>query len=788
MNQENGLGIYTTNPGQVGAARFALLACLAISLVTALSGQGKGRPTAIKTWTGQAGGDWSEAVNWSPSGVPANGNALVFGPLPAGHTKTTNNDLAAPHVFWALSFQDDGYSISGKAIGVARGILASQPGSANTISCDLAMMPGATVWMRGFSSMLTIEGQVSGATSKALPNTPRPHADTLLHQRDNAFRSKDAALVFNLGKRSTVALKGKVTGNTGLRKTGDGVLALSGNNDFSGATNVLRGTLTVASARALGRTSAATIVHPLGRLVTALPDDSSLAEPLELSGGALQVVGGRLTWKGAVSVGNGTFDCPTGSTLRVEGVISGTGGFTKTGTGELQLMSANTYKGQTVLEEGTVRVGAVAALGSPTQGTLVKGSAILSLGGYSGFPRSLDIADEPLEFAGPDASLYYFGLMTWRGSIGVAAGASGRIRGKDMQGGQEARLDLPGSLWGTGDLTFCADNSLFSVKLGGSSTNCLTGVTKVMGGRVYLHKSAGSVAIAGPLEIRGYETDSGVGALVDCDADDQIEGPSQTSITLYNGGQLLLNGHKAHTRQLFMNGGSVHPGQEGQLVMGNESPAIAATGGIIDHDIEGVVWAGCLADSEIEVTSGILTIGSRIMNDAETFSKTGAGTLQLIGGNNAASVFIDEGVLQADGTRAYSVDIGDRGILAGSGVVGPVTANGGTIRPSIPSLAVEGKLDLTGSQIEISLNGPNPTDCSRIRVKGSVLLDSPTIKVASGFLPAVGTTFVIIENDGTEPVAGLPADAQIVVSGTAPFTFQIGYTGGDGNDVVLTRR
>jgi hypothetical protein len=57
-----------------------------------------------------------------------------------------------------------------------------------------------------------------------------------------------------------------------------------------------------------------------------------------------------------------------------------------------------------------------------------------------------------------------------------------------------------------------------------------------------------------------------------------------------------------------------------------------------------------------------------------------------------------------------------------------------------------------------------------------------------GFLPALGESFVVIDNDGADPVVGtfrlLPEGA---IMGADSVAFQITYKGGTGNDVVLTR-
>ena len=74
------------------------------------------------------------------------------------------------------------------------------------------------------------------------------------------------------------------------------------------------------------------------------------------------------------------------------------------------------------------------------------------------------------------------------------------------------------------------------------------------------------------------------------------------------------------------------------------------------------------------------------------------------------------------------------------------------------------------------------------KVTGTVSLGGGSLQVSipSG-APAVGQTFTIIDNDGTDAVsgtfAGLPEGATFQVGTT---TFAISYHGGDGNDVVLT--
>ena len=61
------------------------------------------------------------------------------------------------------------------------------------------------------------------------------------------------------------------------------------------------------------------------------------------------------------------------------------------------------------------------------------------------------------------------------------------------------------------------------------------------------------------------------------------------------------------------------------------------------------------------------------------------------------------------------------------------------------------------------------------------------VSLLSGFHPSVGDSFTILANDGSDEIggtfAGLAQGATFLTGGDR---FQISYTGGDGNDIVLT--
>jgi uncharacterized repeat protein (TIGR01451 family) len=75
----------------------------------------------------------------------------------------------------------------------------------------------------------------------------------------------------------------------------------------------------------------------------------------------------------------------------------------------------------------------------------------------------------------------------------------------------------------------------------------------------------------------------------------------------------------------------------------------------------------------------------------------------------------------------------------------------------------------------------------QLSVTGTVNLTGATLSGSAGFTPTTGASFIIIDNDGVDAItgtfAGLPQGATIVLSGQA---FTISYSGGSGNDVVLS--
>jgi hypothetical protein len=130
------------------------------------------------------------------------------------------------------------------------------------------------------------------------------------------------------------------------------------------------------------------------------------------------------------------------------------------------------------------------------------------------------------------------------------------------------------------------------------------------------------------------------------------------------------------------------------------------------------------------------------------------------------------------------------------------TINGGTIPDTTltqatlspggnsPGILSTGSLFMDGGFLAIQIAGTTPgSGYDQVRTIGTVtLVNNPALQLSfPGAFPVAGQTFTIIDNDGTDPVAGtfggLPEGATFPFGAAA---FRISYTGGTGNDVVLT--
>jgi autotransporter-associated beta strand protein len=213
---------------------------------------------------------------------------------------------------------------------------------------------------------------------------------------------------------------------------------------------------------------------------------------------------------------------------------------------------------------------------------------------------------------------------------------------------------------------------------------------------------------------------------------------------------------------------------------------------------------GWLAGSgEIDLGTGTLTVGWKVSPSFYSGAFTGSGSLVKVGANrltltgtstHTGNTIVNEGSVLVNGrlNASGAVQVASSAMLGGTGVVGNVVAslNGRVAPGASPGQLTASSLILSGGELDIELNGTVPgAGYDRLTASGNVTLGGAlTTTLGSGFMPAQGDAFIILDKTSPGAVAGafdgLTEGAQFVIGG---YPFQISYLGGDGNDVELTR-
>ncbi len=493
----------------------------------------------------------------------------------------------------------------------------------------------------------------------------------------------DSALVFDRSDDITYA--NQITGSGSLSQEGDGKLILTGENSYTGGTTVKSGTLQIGK----GGTT--------GSITGNVTNDATLAF-------------------------NRSDDMTFG------GVVSGTGKLVKQGDNVLTLNGANTYTGDTKIDDGTLKLGAGGSLAATTDVDVASG-AILDLNGHEQTVGEITGTGEiklgsdgelTVDFSGKDAT--FAGAITGDGSLtktgkyskliltgdstftggttiddGILqignGGTTGSISGDIVNNallffGRSNDSTFDGDISGTGEvrkydagvLTFTGD-----VSHGGG--------TEIAGGTLKIGNGGTTGSISGDIdndsilafdrsdEITFADEISGTGKLVQQGSGTLI----LTGVNSYGGGTTISEGTVKGTAQSF---GTGRIDNDAALIIDQANDASFANA--IDGD-----------GSFTKTGAGKLTLnGTSGLTGATTVS---AGTLSVAGSLLGSTVTVEEGATLSGNGKIGGLVVAGDGILATGNSIGTLIVEGDTKFEKDSILRVE--VDETGKADKLEVTG-----------------------------------------------------------------------------------
>ncbi|MEA2884599.1 MAG: fibronectin-binding autotransporter adhesin [Bradyrhizobium sp.] len=483
---------------------------------------------------------------------------------------------------------------------------------------------------------------------------------------------------FAINRSDAVAFGGVISGTGALQQIGTGTATLSAVQTYQGSTTI--------SAGVLALTGSASIAASSGVAANAKFDISGLSggtSITNLSGGSA----------GAVALGNNTLTL-TDAAGTFAGVISGSGGLVKQGSGLFTLSGANDYTGATTVAGGNLRVnGSVAGAVTVQSGAMLSG--IGSVGGLVTIQSggTLSAGQSPGTITLGALNLDAGSTSTFElGSPGVVGGATNDL------------VNVIGNLTLSGTLSVNAPSAgyyrLFNygtltpsnfATITGSTSGTPTVLTNVpnqvnlsiaaAGQRIQFWDGAdqtGNGVVNGGTGTWNASNTNWTGAPGQAGINDQW----RSSVGVFAGaaGTVTIAGTQAFdTLQFSTTGYALNPGAGGQLQLSG----LSGTGTInTDNGVTATINAPIVDGSSQSLTK--VGGGALVLTAANTYSggtTISAGTLQLGNGGASGSIVgnvTDNGVFAINRNDAFTFG----GVVSGTGAFNQI-GTGSTILTAI---------------------------------------------------------------------------------------------------------
>lgn len=555
----------------------------------------------------------------------------------------------------------------------------------------------------------------------------------------------DALTVANNGTANNAGTTGNVTvaagGTFNNAPTGNsGAVTTRGTGNNAGTVASLRvndGTFTNA-----GTVTGATTVAA-GTLNLNAGTNLSDAEALTVNGGTVNVNAndtvGALTGTGGEVALTGTLTAgANGTSTTYRGLVSGTGGLTKTGAGRLTLTANNTFSGVLNVAAGTVAVTGAGELATNsittgaggtlrTDGDALSGTLALTNGGA-------------LVLTGSES----IGSITGAGGVALTGAATNLslTTGTSNVGGVisgDGRLTVAG-----GDVTLTAANTYSGATTVTSGTLALTGAGAIASTDVQvsdgtLSTDGGALASGATVQVSGTGTLAAGGS-------ETVAAVQQSNGTI--GGTGVLN-----TTTFTQTGGTVAAGANvsasgaQSLQGGTIAGTLGGAGAVTVSGSTTVTGTGLIASNSVTVASGTLDVtggaDNNALSDTATVTINGTGQLDITGADTVGTVNLAAGSIGGTGTLGTGAFNQSGGTIAAGATVsgsGVKTLSGGTISGTL------------GGAGTVNVNGTATVDpTGQITGAGAINVLAGSTLTSTGRVETTGT----LSNAGTANLAGV---------------------------------
>ncbi len=651
-----------------------------------------------------------------------NGDAVSFTDLGVATQPVLNTNVSPGGV----TFNSTGnYLLSGTGAVNGGGGL-TKTGSSTLIITTTNGYSGVTAINGGVVSvnMFTNAGvaQPLGASSAASGNLTF-NSGTLQYGGDNSSSTRGATLnsgggtVEIVNGATTLAVSGIIAGSSGgsLTKIGNGTLILGGANSYNGSTIVNVGTLTSTN-DAIPTGSATVLADTSGVNLNLLANDTigSIAGG-GLNGGNINLGAFRLTAGG------------DNTSTTYGGVMSGTGGLTKVGTGTNTLTGANTFTGSFFVKNGNVTIdtgGSIATTVFQSIGVDTGDNATVTLKGSGALTQTTS-----------DFNVGDIGNSV--GTLNIQDSASLSVNAFFVASANAAGSTASGTVNQTGGSVTESATAAGTFLLGGRNSALGVGIYNLSGGTL---TAAGGLRVGsagtGIFNQSGSSTFTANGGV-----NISRLGGSTGTYNLNGGTLVTLNviSSTGTNAVLNLNGGTLQPTATANNTawINNLTTANVRTNATtIDNTGYNVTISQPLVHS---------TIGGDAAIDAGLiFQGSGTNTLTATNTYNGPTV-LNSGILNVNGVLGTGpVTINGGASLIGIGVLNGATTNiSGTIAPAgstIGTLTISNKLALQGGTVQFNLT---KTSNDVVAVSGALTIESPTTLFVSFPAPGIGTYTLI---------------------------------------------